>query len=236
MTIEHRRMRGVDIRVSDDGPASVVLQLIVPNVVDDYGSVWGARSLDKGLETRLPVLCWSHDWSDPLGSGVDWEGSDGGPRVKFMFDDFDAVPRARQAHAQLRSGTISDCSIGFSRVKDGTLEPTEAQQRDLPGIREYMQEAVAEETSLVIRGAVPGAKVLAVRTMAGEQVTVSEEFVVGLARQVAAGEITQEEAAIAVGLAGGVAPIDKPDPNLEAEAAAATAEAEALLAEALDVI
>lgn len=235
MTIEHRRMRGIDIRVSEDGPASVTLQLIVPNVVDDYGSVWGARSLDKGLETRLPVLCWSHDWSDPLGAGHDWEGSDNGPMVNFRFDDFDAVPRAKQAHAQLRSKTIQDCSIGFSRVKDGTVEPTDRQKSDLPGIREYLAEAVAEETSLVIRGAVPGAKVLAVRSMTGTVGTVSEEFVVDLGRKVAAGDITMAEALIAVDLAAGGTPIEQETFDIAASQAE-VAEAEQLLAEAVDVI
>jgi hypothetical protein len=239
MTIEHRRMRGIEIRVSEDGPASVTLQLIVPGRADDYGTSWDARSLDKGLEARLPTLCWAHSWDDPIGSGSDWEGSDGGPRVKFEFDDFDAVPRAKQAYAQLRakaSGgapTIQDCSIGFSRVAGGTLEPTEAQKRDMPGIREHVVEAVAEETSLVIRGAVPGAKVLAVRSANGAVATVSEEFLLTVARKVAAGEMSQEEGVIAVGLAGGTLPDLTPEPE-GPTAEEQASEADALLNEALD--
>jgi HK97 family phage prohead protease len=239
MTIEHRRMKGVTIRAAagKDGLHTVTLQLIKPGAVDDYGTLWDAHALDAALSARMPVLCWSHDWSEPLGRGVSFETSDDGPQVTFEFDDFDSVPMAKRAYAQTASGTIQDCSIGFSRVHGGTLEPNDDLLKRYPGIREHIVEAVAEETSLVIRGAVPGAKVLQLRTAEGATATVSEDFVVDLARQVAAGSITAAEAKIALDLAAGATP---PAPSGEVESipdpTADAAEAEALIDAALDTL
>lgn len=194
MTIHHRRMRNTEIRAVDvDGKPGVTLHCIKPGVVDDYGSLWNAHAFDESLEARLPTLCWSHDWSEPLGPAVDYETGDDGPSVRFLFSDFDAVPQARRAHAQVQDGTITDCSVGFWNVQ--RRDPTDDEKEQYPGVTEVIEKADLDEVSLVLRGAVPGAKVLAVR---GAKVAV--DAAVDLARRVQEGEITQEQAKTALDL------------------------------------
>lgn len=198
---ERRTFTDIEIRAGEDGPPSVTLQCIKPGVVDDYGSLWKADAFDESLQQRLPTLCWAHDWADPLGPGIEAIPSRGGPKVKFNFSDFDAVPQARRAHAQVMDGTIRDCSVGFSGVS--RRDPTEGERSKHPGVREVIEKATLDEVSLVLRGAVPGAKVLAVRSVRTESGAVDGEFVIELGRKVAAGEITHEAAAAAIKLAAG---------------------------------
>lgn len=158
-TIASIQTRAVEMR---DGSRGVELQCIKPGVVDDYGSLWNARAFDESLKARLPVLCWAHDWSNPLGPGVSYTTSAQGPRVRFKFSDFEAVPDAKRAYAQVQDGTIRDCSVGFSNALK--RPPTTAEERRYPGVREVIEKATLDEVSLVIRGAVPGAEVLSVRS------------------------------------------------------------------------
>jgi len=196
MKREHRTFTDVEIRDASDGTPGVTLQCIRPGVVDDYGSLWNAKAFDRSLGERLPVLCWAHDWSNPLGPGISHETSRTGPRVRFNFSDFDAVPQARRAHAQVADGTIRDCSVGFSNTV--RRDPTESERTKHPGVREVIEEATLDEVSLVLRGAVPGAKVLAVRTATGG--TVDLDAVVEIAKRVDAGELTQGQGQAALDL------------------------------------
>jgi len=193
------RRRLARIRAANiDGQPGVTLHCIRPGVVDDYGSLWAADAFDASLALRMPTLCWSHDWAEPLGPPVEFRTSGDGPEVDFVFSDFDAVPMARRAHAQVMDGTIEDCSVGFSDAR--RRDPTDAEKAQYPGIREVIEEATLDEVSLVLRGAVPGAKVLAVRSGTGEPVTVPEDDVVALARRVNAGELTLADARTAMAL------------------------------------
>lgn len=211
---EHRRIRGIEIRATDDNGPGVTLQAIRPDVVDDYGSVWDPHCFDDSLAQRLPVLCWAHDWSDPLGPAVGYETTDTGPRVRFRFSDFDAVPQARRAHAQVVDGTIQDCSVGFMVPTGGRREPTDEERTRWPGVKEIIEKAELDEVSLVLRGAVPGAKVLAVRTAAGVG-QVDEDTLLDVGRKVAAGDLTVEEGQAVLALAAGGSiepPAGDPDP------------------------
>lgn len=192
---ETRRGVGEVRAVTEEGGVrTVTLHCIRPGVVDDYGSLWMADTFDESLAERLPTLCWSHDWSDPLGSGVDFRTSADGPDVIFEFDDFDAVPMARRAWAQCRPKanggppTIRDCSVGFSNAQ--RRDPTEAERKQYPGIREVIYKADLDEVSLVLRGAVPGAKVLAVRD--GE--VVSKTVAAQIITKLGAGDIDLADA------------------------------------------
>jgi HK97 family phage prohead protease len=150
-------------------------------------------AFDESLATRLPTLCWSHDWSEPLGPAIDYASSDDGPQVRFAFSDFDAVPMARRAHAQVSDGTIQDCSVGFWNAQ--RRDPTDEEVEQYPGIREVILKADLDEVSLVLRGAVPGAKVLAVRSA-----KVAVDQAVELAKRVQDGELTSEQAKAALDL------------------------------------
>lgn len=201
MSREYRTIRNAGIRAidaTDGGAPGVTLQAITPNIVDDYGSVFTPDCFDRSIEERGPVLCWAHNWADPIGHPVGYETGDGGPRVSFEYDDFDAVPRAKQANSQVRSGTIRDCSVGFSNTK--RRDPTDDELAQWPGVREVIFEADLDEISLVLRGAVPGAQVVAYRGAGQRAVTVPIDAVTELARKVNAGEITEDEAHTALEL------------------------------------
>lgn len=190
-TTERRNSIGEIRAVGDDtGTPGVTLRAIRPNVVDDYGSVWMADCFDEALAQRLPALVWAHDWSNPIGRGVDYRTSGDGPDVIFEFDDFDAVPTARRAYVQTKSGTIRDCSVGFSVPSGGRREPTPDEQAKWPGVREVITRAELDEVSLVLRGAVPGAKVLAVRSGS----MLPADLAGNLLAQLGAGTITLEDA------------------------------------------
>lgn len=189
-----RETRKAQLRaVSKDGKPGVTLKPITPNVVDDYGSVFLPDAFDASLAKRMPTLVWAHNWSEPLGPALNYTTGEDGPTVDFAFSDFDAVPMARRAHAQVADGTIVDCSVGFWNVE--RRPPTKDEEARWAGAREVIVAADLDEVSLVLRGAVPGAKVLAVR--AG-QVTV--DAVVEIAKRKAAGELTDEEAKAAIEL------------------------------------
>lgn len=194
MNREIRTFASVEIESRDDsGTPGVSLQVIKPGVVDDYGSVWKAGAFDASLESRLPVLCWGHDWTNPLGPGVGFRTGRNGPIVDFNFSNFDAVPEARRAHAQVKDGTIGDCSVGFSGTE--RRDPTDEERSKYPGVREVITKANLDEVSLVLRGAVPGAKVLAVRSARmSNGATVDMDAVLELARLNADGALTDAEA------------------------------------------
>ena len=201
-----QRARIGTVRAAEvDGEPGVTLHAVTPGVVDDYGSLWTPDVFDRSLGQRMPTLCWAHDWSEPLGPPTGFRTGPNGPEIDFRFSDFDAVPTARRDHAQISDGTIVDCSVGFSRVNGGTRAPTSEERDSHPGIREIISEAGLEEVSLVLRGAVPGAKVLQVRSAAGV-LGVDEEFVITLARKVAAGDMSKDEADTALLLAAGQQP------------------------------
>lgn len=223
-----RETRRAEVRAADlgDGRPGVTLKVITPNVVDDYGSVFEASAFEASLGQRAPVMCWAHSWEEPLGPYVDHTSdTDGAPVIRFAFSDFEAVPMARRAHAQVLDGTIGDCSVGFSNTK--RREPTEDEQVRWPGVREVITSADLDEVSLVLRGAVPGAKVLSVRS--GGKVDI--DAVVELAKRITAGELTDAEgrAALELLVEGAPAPVPPVEPPV-AEVPDMTADIDAALA------
>jgi len=108
-------IRSGQVRARAGAKPGCTLKLITPYRADSYSSVWAPDALDEGLREQLPTLCWGHDWLEPLGPAERWRsGAVGTPEVDFAFSDFDAVPMARHAYAQVKDGTIRDCSIGFT--------------------------------------------------------------------------------------------------------------------------
>jgi len=183
---EHRAAAVTD--VTSDG-RTFTARAVAYGVVDDYETQFASGVFNESLEERLPVIAWSHDWSEPIGRVTDWENRDDGLYITAQLSDPDDVPRARQARSQLADGTLTDVSVGFMRrssqeVDDGVVEITTA---DL------------DEISIVLRGAVPGAQVMSVRS--GQVVDV--DAVIEVAKRKAAGELTDAEAQAAVDLLGG---------------------------------
>jgi HK97 family phage prohead protease len=192
MKTEHRKAKVGIRQVNDEaGEHVVTLQPIVPLIVDDYGSVFLPDAFDASLAERMPTLAWTHSWAEPIGRGVAWNANGDLRSIEFRLDDFDDVPTARRAYAQVKSGTIDDCSVGFSNTK--RRDPTTEELERWPGAREIIERADLDEVSLVLRGAVPGAKVLSLRSRDGRVAAVDEDVVMDVARKVAAGELSEEE-------------------------------------------
>jgi hypothetical protein len=196
----------------------------------------------------MPTLLYGHDWSDLtniLGRGIDYQDTREGPRTLFELTDFDAHPHTRQVAAQINEGTMVDMSVGFDRRRwngPGGQQPLPKEDGELrgpTGVRavERMLEAGWDETSLVVRGAVPGAKVLTgVRTVKVRGATVTMDDVVELAKRKAAGEITEAEALEALKM---LATDDEPIPSdmtVIVDPQPAVVEADDAVAEALDAL
>lgn len=125
-------------------------------VVDDYLTMFTRGMWDASLAASLPVLCWSHDWSRPLGRIVDADDRAAGLFITARFDDPADVPDARQAIAQVKSGTMTMFSVGF--IPEGGHAIT-VDGKDV-GV---FTRGRLDEVSLVMKGAVPGADVTDLR-------------------------------------------------------------------------
>lgn len=227
MTTENRgHVRGEVRAVADDG--TIELLAVSYGITDDYGTQFQRGTFTESLEQRLPVIAFGHDWSDPIGRATAFREDDDGLYLTARLDIGGAVPRADQAYAQLRSGTLTDVSVGFMRTssedRDGHVMITKAE---------------LDEVSVVLRGAVPGAKVLAVRSArTGEMVEV--DSVVAIAEKVAAGDISQAAADEALRLLSssgtGAPPVESTDDTGDPapELVDALAEADAALASLTD--
>jgi HK97 family phage prohead protease len=205
-----RRTVHAEVRTSDDSPGLFEAKVMRYDVLDDYRTVFDPGTFRESLEERLPRITWGHDWADVLGQYVDYKDTREHLELVGQLDldmidgtNTPAVPRAHQARAQLRSRTITDFSVGFRRTKDGVYKDDE-------GV-EHFRSARLDEVALVLAGAVPGTELLAVRTPTVRLVRTTEglvvpvETVVAITKLVASGELTREEANIALDLAAGAA-------------------------------
>lgn len=191
---QHRTVQA-QIRATPDGVQGRFLATVLRyNVVDDYDTAFAPGVFDASLAARMPRIVWAHDWSDPLGR---WTGrdlsDDSALRLVGEMDDFDAVPQARRAWAQMESGTIDQFSVGFM--------PEDALPAVIDGEEVLLfTRGRLDEVSLVLVGAVPGTELLAMRShpiivrdpQAGAVVDV--EVAGGLLVALASGEVTLAEA------------------------------------------
>ena len=198
MSENRGHIRGEVRAVTDDGTIEILA--VAFGVTDDYGTQFRRGTFTASLEERLPVIAWSHDWAEPIGKALSYRETDDGLYLTCRLDIGQGIARADQAHAQLRSGTITDVSVGF-------LRRASEQEGDVV----IITEADLDEVSVVLRGAVPGAKVLAVRSARSGEV-VDLGAVEEIARRVVAGEIDQATADEMARLLSAPAPAD-PDPS-----------------------
>ncbi len=176
-----RETRTGEIRAAtEDGTIEVLA--VAYGVTDDYGTQFDRGTFTESLRGHLPVIAWAHSWDEPIGRATGWRETDEGLYLTARLDIGGAVPRADQAYEQARSGTLTDVSVGFMRRAD--------EERD--GVT-VITKADLDEVSFVLRGAVPGAKVLAVRSARSGEV-VDLTAVEEIARRVVAGDIDQATA------------------------------------------
>lgn len=228
--------------VKPDGTLEVLA--VAYNVVDDYGSVWAPGVFERSASERLPVIAWAHSWDDPIGRATGYRDAEEGAYFGARLDIGGAVPRADQAFQQMSPGpngeapTLTDVSVGFLVPDGGRRAPTDEERAKWPGAKEVITEAILDEISVVLRGAVPGAVIMAgsVRDARGQ--IVPTDSVVAMAKRVHAGELTEAEAKVALALisdddppAAAPAPESDPDPEPPIDEAAAelVAEAEQIL-------
>lgn len=158
-TVLHRMVPVSEVRAPEDKPGTFTANVLTYNVLDDYGTEFAPGCFDESMNERMPRICWGHDWREPLGRYTAWRAKGDKLQLDGEFDAFDDVPRARQAYAQLKSGTIDQFSVGFV--------PTEWQDRKVEDsdymIRTFTKGRL-DEVSLVLVGAVPDTELLSVRS------------------------------------------------------------------------
>lgn len=177
--IEYRDSPPGSIRMDDTKKGQVEITACAYNVVDAFHTRWMPGVFTRSLEVHSPPMCWGHNWNDPIGHLVDHSDTPSALRTIYQLDDFEDVPRAKQAYSQIKSGTVRDASFGFKLIRD---EPDPSDRSVFNQL-----EARLDEVSPVIRGAVPGSRITAVRSVpTGE--------VLRLARSLEAGEMTLEQA------------------------------------------
>ena len=162
MSTEHRSAGGALVRAKGSPEGIFTARAVSYNVVDDFGSVFLPASFTASLNKHLPVIAWGHDWGEPIGRATSWRDTHTGPEVTGRIDSSPDVPRGRQAIAQIVSGTLTDVSVGMSNVK--RRKPTTAEYQRWPGAEEIITSADLDELSLVLRGAVPDAELLSMRS------------------------------------------------------------------------
>lgn len=187
MTTEHRSVGGSLIRAKGQPEGIFTARAVSYNRADDMGSVWLPACFTASLNKRLPVIAWSHTWEEPIGRATSWRDTTTGPEVTARLDNSPAVPRALQAIAQIASGTLTDVSVGFSNAK--RRRPTAAEYQRWPGAEEIITSADMDELSLVLRGAVPDAELISMRSSRRE-----------LDRELLAGRITRAQHSAWLGL------------------------------------
>ena len=172
-------LRGEVRAVTDDGTIEILA--VAYGVTDDYGTQFRRGTFTASLEERMPVIAWGHDWSEPIGRALSYREADEGLYLTARLDIGQGITRADQAYTQLRSGTLTDVSVGFLRRASEQV-----------GDVVVITEADLDEVSVVLRGAVPGARVLAVRSV--RAAGLSFDDAVEIAKRKAAGELSDAEA------------------------------------------
>jgi HK97 family phage prohead protease len=188
MKTETRTAKVVEVRGGNadkpDEKPGFTARAVVYGVPDTYRTSWQQGVFQDALEERMPSVVWNHDWADPVGRVVAYRDSSGGLDIDVEFDDFEAVPRARQAHAQMRSGTMDQFSFAFIRGEE---------EQD-PNHRGVMRQVKAglQEFSIVLNGSVPGTHSTSVRSAQ----TLDADTAAELLKRFAAGDV-ELDAAIA---------------------------------------
>lgn len=164
MKTETRTAQIVEIRgpgtAKPDARPGFTAKLVAYGVPDSYRTSWQKGVFDRALEQRseagvsIPVV-WDHNWADPVGQVVAYRDEQDGFYGDIEFDDFDAVPRARQAYAQMQPNpttgkpTMGQFSFAFARGE----EEEDTEHRGT--MRQTSVEKI-QEFSIVLNGSVPG--------------------------------------------------------------------------------
>lgn len=196
---ETRTATVIEVRAAGENVApGFTARAVQYGVADTYRTSWHPGVFADSMAKRMPSVVWGHDWNDPIGRVTgyrDVTGDDGTQwlEIDVDLDDLDSVPRAKQAYAQLRSGTMDQFSFAFRRIEE-TEDPEHR------GVTRILK-ADIDEFSVVLNGSVPGTHTTSVRTAAG---MVSADDAVALVQRMAKGELDLTSALVELrGKAGG---------------------------------
>lgn len=67
MTVEHKSLHGVELKVLDDDKGVVEAIVSVTGIKDQVNDVIEPGAYTKTLKDRKPKMVWSHDWDKPIG-------------------------------------------------------------------------------------------------------------------------------------------------------------------------
>lgn len=158
------RSSGGEIRAVSESDRTFELRIVSYGSVDSYGSVWEPGVFTDSLNTKMPPACWGHDWARVIGSVKEHDERADGAYGLVQMADMDSVPDAKMAYSLIRDGHITDTSFGFKREEWQDGHRSENYKPTLEGEKERMVRARLDEISPVLVGAVPGARVLSVRS------------------------------------------------------------------------
>lgn len=207
--IETRTAQIVEVRgpgtAKPDARPGFTAKLVSYGVPDTYRTSWQHGVFTRALEKRstggasIPVV-WDHNWADPVGQVVAYRDEQDGFYGDVEFDDFEAVPRARQAYAQMQpnptTGKPTMGQFSFAFVRGEETEDTEHR-----GVMRQTSVDAVQEFSIVLNGSVPGTRVTATRSSKVDAATAAE-----LVRKVGAGELELTDALVELRSAAKTAP------------------------------
>lgn len=195
---EIRQSQVLEVRETDTGGHEADIRIVTYGPVDTYGTSWApdvfARSVAEGPITAV----WAHDSHRPIGVVGNFRTSDGALDGTLEYLDFDSCPDAKLAYQAMKKKAYRDVSFAFERVSE----------RPDPNVRTATQITDADliEISPVLRGSVPGSRVLAVRS---EDETVSKKVAADLFVKFSTGEIDLADALWTLkGTGEGAPPVD----------------------------
>lgn len=197
MTMQYRIAVEGGVRDVDDSKRQVLVSFPW-ETLDSYRTDFERSSFDEHLQQSLPIMCWQHQRSEPIGRAKEWQKTDKANEFVAGFSDFDAVPRARQAFAQIRDGELTDFSYGFDRAQS-------APHPDVRGAIRFTKARMAEISPVSV-GSIPGAVAIGIRAEA------EVANIRGLVEAGAINETEAEEMIRAAGLAQPVTPVAEPAP------------------------
>lgn len=211
MKIETRTAEIVEVRgpgtAKPDARPGFTAKLVSYGVPDTYRTSWQRDVFKAALEKRsargasIPVV-WDHNWADPVGQVVSYRDEQDGFYGDVEFDDFDAVPRAKQAYAQMQpnptTGKPTMGQFSFAFVRGEEVEDTEHR-----GVMRQTSVDDVQEFSIVLNGSVPGTGVQAMRSAAGR---VDARTAADLIARFGAGELELADALVELRSAAGQVP------------------------------
>lgn len=192
----------------DDGRHYFTARIVNYEVPDSYRTSWAPGVFTRSLEQKLPTAVFAHQWDRPIGKVVSYQEQSDGLDVTVRMSDLEVNPDAKRMYYHLKDQEIEEFSFAFERVNE---EPDPNHR----GVARIL-EASLDEVSPVLKGSVPGTRVLAMRS--GDE-PVDKAFAAELLIKFHSGEIDLADAlqALKVGAGESVSPLEFSEADTQSE-------------------